>query len=225
MLKIWLHFENPIKFWQNVVGFLDNCIRIGCWNFSLLWWENFWLAANVLTNSLKSKEIKTKLLPCRFQHCLGPVNIECSKPGPFRNSSNHVFQKYLSYEAHFFNFFSKYSKFNIDFKNAIAIPKKDFEFLDNCIWTSCGNFSLLWRQNFLSPVNLLTKGPNFSDLTKRDVFQLSLSQIDRNISKYSKFHVDFKNAIKFSQNVFGFLDDCTWTVCRNFSLFWREYLW
>ena len=30
-------------------------------------------------------------------------------------------------------------------------------------------------------------------------------------SKYSKFYVDFENAIKFSENVDGFQDNCDWS--------------
>ena len=45
------------------------------------------------------------------------------------------------------------------------------------------------------------------------------------LKKRSKFYVDFKNAIKVSENVFGFEDNCDGTCCRNFWLLWKEYMW
>ena len=44
-----------------------------------------------------------------------------------------------------FNFVSKYSKINVDSKNAIKKPQDVFSFLDKCIWIDNGKFSLLWR--------------------------------------------------------------------------------
>ena len=43
-------------------------------------------------------------------------------------------------------------------------------------------------------------------------------------SKTWKFYVHFKNAIKISQNVFGFLNNCVGTCCGNFSELWQEYM-
>ena len=45
------------------------------------------------------------------------------------------------------------------------------------------------------------------------------------VSKCSKFYVDFKNAKKVSENVFGFEDKCIGTCYRNFSLLWEENMW
>ena len=45
----------------------------------------------------------------------------------------------LSYETDLF--FSKYSKFNVDFIKAIKNPEKVFGFRDICVWTCCGKFS------------------------------------------------------------------------------------
>ena len=46
----------------------------------------------------------------------------------------------------------------------------------------------------------------------------------RFISKCSKFYVYLKNAIKFPQKASGFLDNCIWIGCEEFSLLWQEYL-
>ena len=43
--------------------------------------------------------------------------------------------------------------------------------------------------------------------------------------KWWIFYVDFKNAIKVRENIFGFEDNCLGTCCGNFSLLWQEYKW
>ena len=68
--------------------------------------------------------------------------------------------------------------FYVDFRNGIKFWQKVIDFLDNCIWTGCGSFSLLWREYLPSAVNVLTNSPKISDQTKREIFQLNLSQID-----------------------------------------------
>ena len=72
------------------------------------------------------QENPIKLLPCRFQHCLGTFNM-LTFPGwaeiwLFKHLHRHFFRrlyfrKYISYEAH--PFFSKCSKWNVDFRNAV----------------------------------------------------------------------------------------------------------
>ena len=64
------------------------------------------------------------------------------------------------------------------FKKAITYSKKVFSFWNKCIWNGCGKFSLLWREYLSSIVNVLTNSPKISDLTKREVSQLALSQND-----------------------------------------------
>ena len=78
-------------------------------------------------------------------------------------------------------FFSKCWKFYVDFENAIKFAKKVFGFLDNCIRVGGGKFFILWRKNLSSVINVLTKSPKISDLTEREVFELSLSQSDERI--------------------------------------------
>ena len=44
-------------------------------------------------------------------------------------------------------------------------------------------------------------------------------------SKYSKFYVDFENALKFFENVDSFKDNFVWSEGFNFSQLWQECLW
>ena len=43
-------------------------------------------------------------------------------------------------------------------------------------------------------------------------------------SKSSKFYEDFKNAIKFPEKCFGFLDNCIRVGYGKFSVLWAENL-
>ena len=44
-------------------------------------------------------------------------------------------------------------------------------------------------------------------------------------SKFAKLYVDWKNGIKYSENVYSFWDNGVLTCCGNFSQLWREYMW
>ena len=48
-----------------------------------------------------------------------------------------------------FNFFSKYSKFNVNSKNVIKKPKNVFDFLDICICIGNGTLSVLVWEIFV----------------------------------------------------------------------------
>ena len=54
--------------------------------------------------------------------------------------------------------------------------------LDSIIWIGYGKFSLLGREYLSLEVNVLTKCPGISRITKRDIFQGSISRIDEEIS-------------------------------------------
>ena len=75
-------------------------------------------------------------------------------------------------------FFSKFSKYYVDFKNAIKFPETFDCFEGNCVWTSCGSFCQLWLEQMWSLVNLLKSGPKISDPTKRQDRELNLSDIN-----------------------------------------------
>ena len=44
-------------------------------------------------------------------------------------------------------------------------------------------------------------------------------------SKCWNFYVNFRNAVKLSENVSGFEDNWVGTCCGNFSLLWQENMW
>ena len=41
-------------------------------------------------------------------------------------------------------------------------------------------------------------------------------------SKSWEYYVDFENAIKFTENVHGFEENCLWTCCGSFCQLWHE---
>ena len=116
--------------------FLDNWIWISCGKSFLLGIEYLSWAINALKNSPKISNITKrdifysisfrvkknmiKALSCRFGQCLGPFKVltvkACSKTGFVRHLIHHVFHRYISDASHLF--FSKYSKFDINFRNA-----------------------------------------------------------------------------------------------------------
>ena len=80
------------------------------------------------------------------------------------------------------SFFSECFKFEVDFRNKAKIQKGFLYFLDNCIGIGCGRFSLLSGVYFSLVVNVLISSPKISDVTKRDIFQLNVSQSDEELS-------------------------------------------
>ena len=58
-------------------------------------------------------------------------------------------------------FFSKYSKFNLDLKNAAKNSEKVFWYLDNCIWIGIVKLSPLRTGYFSSAANLLKRSRRF----------------------------------------------------------------
>ena len=91
----------------------------------------------------------------------------------------HILESISSkvFERSSWSFFSKCSKFHVDFKNAMKIPKVLFGFQDNCVWTGFWNLFQLWGEYMWSTVNVLTKSLYVLDLIQGDVFQLNLSWI------------------------------------------------
>ena len=77
------------------------------------------------------------------------------------------------------SFFSKCSKFNVDFKNAAKNWEKVFCFSDNYIWTDIVKLSLLRTGYFSSVANVLTSSPKIWHVKKKDFFQLNLLGSDR----------------------------------------------
>ena len=124
-------------------------------------------------------------MPCGFQHCLQPVNMLTAEGLPeienFGSLSSYLFRsqefrKLLSYEIH--PFFSKYWKFDVEFRNAMKNGEKDFGFWDNIICICGTKFTLLWKEYLWLTVNVLKSCANISNITKSNFLQLSLFQIN-----------------------------------------------
>ena len=120
-----------------------------------------------------------KVLWCRFQQCLGTFTMllveGSSEIGLFRHLSNHVFRvrNFGNTNAVRVIFFSKNSKFNLDFKKGAKNWENFFCFWQNCMWTATVKLSLLRTGYFSSATNVLATSPKIWDINKRDFFQLS----------------------------------------------------
>ena len=77
--------------------------------------------------------------------------------------------------------FSKYSKFNLNFKNAAKNSEKVFCFWDNCIWIGIVKLSLWRTRYFSSATNVLKSSPKILHVNKRDFFQLKFLGSHRGI--------------------------------------------
>ena len=96
----------------------------------------------------------TKMLPWRLKQCFGSFNIlnvkRCSDTGLFRHLSNTAFCS-LSFQKkkHLWesSFFSRYSKFDVDWRIAEKTSQNIFRFGDNCVWIGCIKRSFLLRNN------------------------------------------------------------------------------
>ena len=126
-----------------------------------------------------------KVVWCIFQQCLrtsAMLLLEgSSEAGLFRHLSNLVFgvRHVRNIKARRVIFFSKYLKFNLDFKNAARNSEKGFCFWDNCIWIGIVKLSLLKTGYFSSAANVSTSSPKVWNVHKRDFFDLiSLAVID-----------------------------------------------
>ena len=159
---------------------------------SLLRRGYFSSAANVLRSSPKILHVlKRGQLPwqwsmnmikglwCRIQQCLGTffmLLVEVSsETGLFRHLSNHFLGV-----CNFGNtrpvrviFFSKYSKFKLDYKKIAKKQEIFFCFIDNWIWIGINKLPL-WRRRYFSPAaNVLTSSANIFQVNEREFFQLN----------------------------------------------------
>ena len=99
------------------------------------------------------------------------------KPHSLVSTTSEIFKLWSS------SFSSKCSKFHVDLKNAIKITENVFCFWHNCMLTSWWKISLLRQEYMLSTVNLLKHSPKISNLTKRDLSELDLSDINGKLAK------------------------------------------
>ena len=139
------------------------------------------------------------VLWCRFQQSLGTFTIlfveTSSETGLIRHLSDYVFRvrSFGNTKAVRIIFFSKSSKFKLDFRNAAKNLEKFFSFSDN--WISIGilKLSLLRTGYFSSVANVLTSSPKIWHVNKRDFFQLNWLGSDRWIWKWC-CDADFNSA-------------------------------
>ena len=79
------------------------------------------------------------------------------------------------------SFFSKCSKFNANFRNAIKNPEEIFRFRHNGASSCCMKFSMFGREYLSSVVNVLTDSVKISDRTIADFAQLNLPRLHEKI--------------------------------------------
>ena len=121
-----------------------------------------------------------KVLWRRIQQCLATISMLLvevfSETSLFRHLSNQVFRvtNFRNAEAVRVNFFSKYSKLNVFFKNAAQNWENFFCFLDNSVWIVIVKLSLLRTRYFSSVANVLTRSPKIWHVNKRDFWEFSL---------------------------------------------------
>ena len=145
-LEFNLDFKNTAKNWEKVFSFSDNSIRTGIVKFSLLKRGYFSSASNVLTSSTKILHVnKRDFFQLNWagndhwiwQKCCG-IDFNsawqhlpcCLSKGPVEQNFLDIYMTTFS-ESVFSeienlrgtSFFSKYLKFQLDFKN----PRKDWE--------------------------------------------------------------------------------------------------
>ena len=130
------------------------------------------------TISLSVTNDMINVLCDRFKQCLGTFTIllveGSSETGIFRHFSDYVFripnfENTKSMRVIFF--FSKYSKFNLDFKNAAKNSEKFFCFWDNGIWIGIVKLSLLTRGYISLVAKVLTSSAKIWHVNKRDFFE------------------------------------------------------
>ena len=121
----------------------------------------------------------TKVLWCRFQQCLGMLTMllveASSQTALFRHLSDYVFgvRNFENTKAMRVIFFSKRSKFQLDFRKATKNREKVFCFWDNSSWIAIVKLSLFRTGCFSSAPNVLTSSPKILHVNRTDLFQLN----------------------------------------------------
>ena len=125
-----------------------------------------------------------KVLRCRFKQCLGTFTmllVEQSSETGLLDIYLTTFSECVILEIKKLwgsSFGSKFSKINLDFKNAAKNWEKVF-FWYNCICIGIVKLSLLRTNYFLSVADVLTRCPKILHVNKRDFFQLNFLGRDR----------------------------------------------
>ena len=124
-----------------------------------------------------------------FKQCFVPLTC-CLSKGPMKGDFLEIRLTTFFGVRNFGNrsgmrliFFTKCSKFNLDFKNADTNSENVFCFWDKWMWIGCLKLSLLRRKCPSSAVNMLIKGLKTLHITKTDFFN---SIAFKKINKYGK---------------------------------------
>ena len=117
-----------------------------------------------------------KVLWSRFQQCLDTFTMllveGASETWLFRHLCDYGFRvrNFRNTQAMRVIFFSKRSKFHIDFNDVAKSLETFFCCWDHCIWIGIVKFSL-WRTRYFSwTANVLTSSPKILHINKRDSF-------------------------------------------------------
>ena len=122
-----------------------------------------------------------KVLWRRLKKCFWKFTVflveGSSKTGLFRHLSDYVFwvRNFGKTKLWGSSLFLKYSRFNLDFKNATRSWEKVFCFWDNCIWIGIIKLSLLRTKYFSSADIVLTWNPKILYVNKRNFFPTQFS--------------------------------------------------
>ena len=139
MLKTVLRFQISLREISNSISLSDRKKMIKCCRADFSSVSDFlarWLSNDVLRQ--------------------GFLNIFLTTSFAVRNSRNTSVVRVIF-------FFSKSSKFDVNFRNEAKI-QKNFFYWEMCIWIDCDRFSLLQREYLWSAVNMLTNSPKSSDI-------------------------------------------------------------
>ena len=124
-----------------------------------------------------------KVLLCRFKQCfINVYHIASRRVLSKGNFFVTTFSESLISELQKLwgsSFFSKSSKFRLDFKKAEKLQEKVFCFSDNFVWIGMVKFCLLRTGFFSSLANVLTNSPKIWHVNKRDFFELTFLASDQ----------------------------------------------
>ena len=196
--KFNLDFKNVPENSEKVFCLWDNCIWIGIVKLSLWRTRNFLYAANVVTSSPKICHVNKRdsfqlnflgsdrwiwsrccdadfsssceRLPCCLSNC--PIKREFLDIYLITFSQSVISQiKKLLLSS----FYSKSSKFNINFQNAAKTSESFFSFSNNWISIAILKLSLLRKKYFWLAANVLTSRPKIWHVSIRETFSNSIS--------------------------------------------------
>ena len=112
------------------------------------------------------------------------------------------------------SFCSKSLKIYVDLKNAIKVAENVLGFWDNYVRTSSGKISLLRREYMWWLVNLSKDSLKISDLIKRDLSVLNLSDVNGKLAS--------KSQRESFQQCFGPVNSFTSKRCSEGGAFWHS---